>query len=184
MNSVFVLCVGMLGAAPASLETNTPQPVQVAANYGILPGGCYQQTGYRSPLAQNAPTGYSVGTANCPNGWCGTTTAAARPYSPVSYSQGTAHCPSGHCHALPAYGANPATCYGPNCPQHGVGSYSPATYDSRYNTLPATRFPASFSQPRSNFYPVSRPLNGNWSGTSRSLPANYYGNSNTPFFKE
>jgi hypothetical protein len=197
MNSVLVFCVGMVGAAnPAVLETQTHQPVQVvAANYGILPGGCYQPAAYRAPVAQNAPYGYSIGTANCANGqcapvsaancangWCGTTTPAsysARPYSPVSYSQSQVNCPGGQCPT--AYGTRPATCYGPNCPPQVPGNYAVPTYQTRYNTVPATRFPApSYTQPRINSYPTSYP--GNWSSQSRTLPASYNQNSNSPFF--
>jgi hypothetical protein len=188
MNSVLVLCVGMLGAAsPASVETQNPRPVQVAAaNYGILPGGCYKQPAYRSPLAQNVPVGYSAGTANCAGGWCGpigTRGYTARPYTPVSYSQGTANCPGGVCPTRPAYTARSANCYGPNCPQQVPGSYYPATYETRYNGVPASRFPASgYTQPRFNSYPAARPVDANWPSSYRTLPSSNSQNVNSPFF--
>lgn len=197
MNSLLVLCVGMMGAAnPATLETQNHQPVRVAAaNCGILPGGCYGQSAYRPPIAQNVPGGYSMGTANCasgqcvancPNGWCGpigTARYTARPYSPVSYSQGTANCPNGQCPLQPGYTSRPATCYGPNCPQQGSGSYYPQAYQTRYNSVPGTWSPSSsYSLPRYNSYPVSRPVDYNWPSTYRTVPTSSFQNSNSPFF--
>ena len=136
MNSVIVLCVGMLGAANPGVETQNHQPVQVAANYSIAPGGCYNPTGYRSPLVQNVPVGYSTGLANCANGQCapisaancangrcapiGTASYNTRPYTPVSYSSyqaGTAYCPNGQCQTHSAYRPTGSTCFGPNCSQ-------------------------------------------------------------------
>ncbi len=189
MNSVIVLCVGMLGAANPGVETQNHQPVQVAANYSIAPGGCYNPAAYRSPLVQNVPVGYSAGTANCANGRCapvGTASYNTRPYTPVSYSNyqaGTAYCPNGQCQTHSAYRPTGATCFGSNCPQQTPGSYYPSNYDSRYNTVPGTRFPASgYSQPRINPYPAQRPVDPNWPSTYRTLPVNYNQSSTSPFF--
>jgi hypothetical protein len=156
MNSVFVLCVGMMGAmAPAGSEAGS-QPVQVAqAGYGILPGGCYQPA-YRSPVVQNYPSGNS----NCPGGWCG--------------PMGTANCPNGNC--SPA--GNNCGCLSGYCPQHGVyGSQG-----TRFNAAQPGRFSSATYPPPRTTHSLPRTYEGNWSNASRLVSTSRGQNPASPFF--
>lgn len=206
MNSVIVLCVGLMGAAnPALDNAENPQPVQVAfAGCNIASGGCYQQPGYRSPVAQRGPVGYSTANCNCPPGACANGQCSLNcpngQCRPVSYTSGTAancpngqcgltgypryttgtraNCPNGQCSPNGSYAAG--KCYGPNCPPQNRGTYSRST-GSQYHILP---YPAANStQPRRNPYAAGRTQNVNWTNTARPVQPAGYSNSNSPFFE-
>lgn len=196
MNSVIVLCVGMMGAAnPNGLEAQHQQPVQVAAaDYSILPGGCYSQPAYRAPVAQNFSAKYPAGSSNCAGGWCGPIGTASYPsgstYAPANYQPRTANCVgcangqcSPQCHA--------ADCPNGQCLQHGLSGSQGTNFNrsntwrqgSRYHQAPATRYPAGgYAQPRGNSYPAPRTYDVNWTNTNRPIQPSSYQNSTNPYF--
>lgn len=207
MNSVIVLCVGLMGAANPAQETiENPRPVQVAdAGCNLARGGCYQQPAYRSPVAQRGPLSYSTANCNCSPGACADGQCSAScpngQCSPLSYSAystgSTSNCANGQC------SPNGGKCYGPNCSQQYRGSYYPATTQrnrgsfypattqynpfssARYNPISTNRYPVGrYTQPYRNPFATDRNYNGNWTNTYRPVqPSNRY-NSNTssPFF--
>ena len=175
MNSIFVLCVGMMGAAPADFEARETQPVQVAqADYGILPGGCYRPA-YRTPVAQR-PVSYSGAADNCPSGWCGTTARSAACPAGI--------CPPGNC----VHGQCNANCPTGYCPTHGgynTGSSRTWRDESQYHILPypAPQYPsAGYSQPRGQRAPLPRTYDVNWTNTYRPVSTTTYGSQSSPFF--